>query len=101
MVEAIKRRLDGVGLLNASRDFVYKTFKHDKDIVLEAVKQSWKALQYASEDLKNDPDFVLEAVKQSWKALEYASEDLQKYHEITQKAIDPKPRCNKRIAIEK
>ena len=45
--------------------------------VLEAVKQDWRALEYASAALKDDREIVLEAVKQYGYALEYASAALQ------------------------
>ena len=37
--------------------------KKDKDVVLQAVKESAFALQYASEKLKKDRDVVLQAVQ--------------------------------------
>ena len=49
----------------------------DREIVLEAVKQSWEALEYASATLKDDREIVLEAVKQNGRALQYASAELR------------------------
>ena len=51
--------------------------KNERDFLLEALKQSGCALEYASDDLKADPVVVLEALKQNWLALEYASNDLK------------------------
>jgi hypothetical protein len=34
-------------------------------------------LAYASDELKRDKEVVLEAVKQNWRALDYLSEELQ------------------------
>ena len=53
--------------------------------MLEAVKQSGRALRYASEVLQNDPQIVLEAVKQSGWALQYASAELRQLYGTTAK----------------
>jgi len=45
------------------------TSRSSRSEVLEAVKQNWNALQYASAALKDDREIVLEAVKQDWHAL--------------------------------
>jgi len=50
--------------------------------LLEAVKQSGHALEYAGEALKNDRDIVLEAVKNDGSALAYASEALKNDRDI-------------------
>ena len=93
---------DGMILKNVSNEF-----KNDIYIVLQAIKQNIKALQYASDDLKNykkfilniirtnglvlefvidkfknDRDIVSEAVKQNGHALQYASDDLRNDIEI-------------------
>ena len=51
--------------------------KDDREIMLEAVKQSGNALQYASAALKDDREFMLEAVKQYGFVLCYASAGLR------------------------
>ena len=61
--------------------------KGDREIVLEAVAQNWQALQWASRGLKGDREVVLNAVSQSWKALKWASNDLKADQEIVQKAV--------------
>lgn len=43
---------------------------------LKTVKQSGWALLFTSEELRNDKDMVLKAVENDGKALEYASERL-------------------------
>jgi len=48
----------------------------DEDIVLEAVKNKGKSLQYASHKLKSDRNIVLEAIKKNGLALKYASIEL-------------------------
>ena len=59
-----------------------KKWKGDREIVMEAVKQSGNALQYASAELKGDREFMMEAVKQVGHALSYASAELKKDREI-------------------
>ena len=56
--------------------FASAVLKNDGEIVLEAVKQDGYALRYASAALKDDHQIVLEAVKQNWKALKFASTEL-------------------------
>ena len=54
---------------------------------MEAVKQDWRALEYASADLQGDKDIVVEAVKQYGLALEYASADLKGNKDIVMEAV--------------
>ena len=61
--------------------------RNDKDIVLEAVRESGYALQFASEELRNDKEVVLESVKQIGDALHYASKELQDDEEIVLEAV--------------
>eukprot|EP00971_Amphidinium_carterae_P181387 3598467-Amphidinium_carterae.1 len=48
----------------------------DRGIVLAAVQQNGKALEFAAESCKNDREIVLTAVEQNWEALEFASDAL-------------------------
>jgi hypothetical protein len=45
--------------------------------VLKAVKQNWRALEFANEVLRNDREVVLTAVKQDGCALQYSSDELR------------------------
>ena len=45
--------------------------------MMEAIKQSACALEYAGEEPKNNFDIVMEAVKQNWQALKYAGKELK------------------------
>ena len=58
-----------------------------KEVVLEAVKQDGRALEYASEELRGDKEVVMEAVKQYGRALEYASEELRGDKEVVMEAV--------------
>ena len=60
----------------------------DREVVLAAVQQDSKALQYAAEELKKDREFVLAAVQQNgyW-ALQYAAEELKKDREVVLAAV--------------
>ena len=49
----------------------------DRDIVLAAVRQNSRALQYATVELRADRDIVLAAVERNGRALEFASAELQ------------------------
>ena len=51
--------------------------KNNREIVMEAVKKSGYALQFASENLKGDRDIVTEAVRKNRNALRYASKELK------------------------
>ena len=64
----------------------------DREIVVEAVKQDGNALGYASAELKGDREIVMEAVKQDGGALRYASAELKGDREIVMEAVaqDPK-----------
>ena len=44
----------------------------DKEVVLAAVKQDGRSLEYASAKLRADKEVVLSAVKQDGRSLEYA-----------------------------
>ena len=59
----------------------------DYDQVLEAVKRSGCALQFASEELKANETIVLEAVKQNRWALGYASKELRANETIVMEAV--------------
>ena len=48
----------------------------DREIVLEVVKQSGNALQYAAVELRSDRAFALEAVSQNGRALQYTAWEL-------------------------
>ena len=53
------------------------SFQQDREIVLAAVKQNGRSLQFAPEELRRDSEIVLAAVKQNGGAFEYAPEQLQ------------------------
>ncbi len=59
----------------------------DRERVLAAVKQNWRALQSASTELKGDREIVLEAVKQNGYPLFYASAALKGDREIVLEAV--------------
>ena len=58
-----------------------------REIVMEAVKQNWRALEYASAELQGDREIVMEAVKQDESALQCASVELQGDREIVMEAV--------------
>jgi len=62
--------------------------KGDKEVVVAALKQDGRALQFASEELKGDREVVVAAVKQNGCALEYASEELKGDKEVVVAAVE-------------
>ena len=57
--------------------------KNDRDVVLVAVTQNGRALEWASAELKNDRDIVLVAVRQAgFGAYRHASQELKRDPEI-------------------
>lgn len=57
--------------------FASDTLRHDKDVVLAAVKKNGFALEVAAEKLQADRSVVLEAVRTHGLALQFASEGLR------------------------
>ena len=85
-----KKKETAIKHLQNGEDFEssnFDLFRDDKEIVLEAVKENGRALQYASKLLRNDKEVVLEAVKQDGRPLEYASNELKNDKEIVLKAV--------------
>ena len=69
-----------IKMLDYIKDFsspVTIVLEDDKDVVLEAVKNSGWALKYASKRLQDDKDVVFKAIKYNGRALKYASKRLQ------------------------
>ena len=57
-----------VSLASSIRDTVCGRFRGDKEIVLNAVSQSWWALQWVPAAIRGDRDVMLNAVAQNWQA---------------------------------
>ncbi len=55
--------------------------------IWEVVDENEISLEYASEELRNDREIVLEAIKNSGYAILYASEELQKDRNFIMKAV--------------
>lgn len=68
-----------------------KEYQNDEDVVLVAVNQNGRSLQYASEELKNNKHIVLVALKNNMDALFFVSPSLKQ--EIGQ--------CNPREYLER
>jgi DNA repair ATPase RecN len=69
-------------LKNPALLFYLDDFKNNKEVVMSAVKESYIALKYASQELKNDKEVVLEAIKNNPEAFKYASEELKNDKEL-------------------
>jgi hypothetical protein len=70
-----------------------KRLKEDKEVVLAAVREHWRALEFASDGnmifggLKGDKEVVPAAVKSNGKALQYASDGLKNDKEVVLAAV--------------
>jgi hypothetical protein len=65
----------------------YSAHRDDKDLVLDAVRQDWRAIEFASARLQGDREVVREALRQSWRTLEFVSEEIQGDREIMLEAV--------------
>jgi hypothetical protein len=68
-------------------EYAHANLQNDKEVVLAAVRQNGRALQYAHADLKKDKEVVLAAVRKNVDALQYAHADLQKDKEVVLAAV--------------
>lgn len=59
----------------------------DEEIILAAVRQRGKTLQFASDRLKDNKEVVLTALDNSSAAFKYASEDLKRDRDVAYKAL--------------
>ena len=63
----------------------------NKEFILQAVRESGKNLELASEELQDDKEVVMEALKQDGEALEFASTRLKGDKEVLQLATKTAP----------
>ena len=64
-------------------DSASKELQSDKQVILEAVKQNGRALQYAPKELQSDKEMVLEAtLKQNGRAFNMHPKELQSDKEV-------------------
>ncbi|CAE7229030.1 unnamed protein product [Symbiodinium natans] len=89
--EARQRLLEriGRGPLDACIALQYAPpeIQGDKEVVLAAAKETFRALQFASEALNNDKDFVLAVVKENALALAFASTALRGDKDVVLAAV--------------
>ena len=67
---------------------------------MAAVKQDYRALTYASDELKNDKEVLMAAVAQDGRALEYASPELKRDKEVVMAAVAQDSRALKYASDE-
>lgn len=82
-----QQAIERVGQKGSDLDLIEKKWKNDKDVVLIAVTNNGRALQYASETLRTDKEVVLAAVTNYAAALEYASNALKSDVEVVEAAV--------------
>ena len=68
-------------------EFASDNLKNDKEIVLTAVQSKGEALKFASDKLKNDKEIVLTAAQNYGSFLQYASEELKNDREFVLTAV--------------
>ena len=74
---------DGLYLENVS-----DRFKNDIYIVLQAIKENIKALQYASHYLKNYKKFILHAIRTNGLVLEFVNDEFKNDRDIVSAAVE-------------
>lgn len=62
-------------------------YRADKAVVLAAVKTSWEALEFASDELKADREIILQAISGSSDALEFAADEIKADQKIVLHAV--------------
>jgi len=68
-------------------EIVGETYSNDLDVVVAAVRNDAKSLQFASPELRGRLEIVQEAVKANGLALQFASSQLQNYPNLVYKAV--------------
>eukprot|EP00435_Cladocopium_sp_Y103_P065355 s278_g27.t1 len=68
-------------------DFASNILKADKEVVIEAVRRKGEMLKSVWEGFKSDKEVVIEAVRQNGRTLEYASNELKGDKEVVMEAI--------------
>tara|TARA_Y100000591_G_scaffold304432_1_gene301091 strand:+ start:832 stop:1713 length:882 start_codon:yes stop_codon:yes gene_type:complete len=63
------------------------TLQNDREVVLAAVRQDGKMLEWASDELRKDFDVVLAAVKQNGEALQFALGELRSNRSVVLAAV--------------
>lgn len=79
--------LQAVGQSGRQLQYASARLKNDKDVVLAAVQENGWALEFADSSLKNDKDVVLAAIKQNKRALEFADSNLKKDRDFVLAAV--------------
>jgi len=83
VLEAVRR--DGKN--GSALEYADDSLKADREVVLEAVRQSGRALDHAADVLKEDRELVMEAVRQDGKALRFAADPLKADRELVLEAV--------------
>ena len=62
--------------------------KNNKELSLLAIKENWKYLEYAIDELKDDENFILTEITQNSNILDYTSERLKNDRNFILKAME-------------
>lgn len=61
--------------------------RRDREVVLSAVRQDWRAVEYADEQFLADREVGGEAIRGSWEAIQFLSEELRADRALLEAAI--------------
>eukprot|EP00971_Amphidinium_carterae_P337570 6474444-Amphidinium_carterae.1 len=86
-MESKERVLEAVRQSWKALEHVGEVWRSDREVVLTAVQQNVHALRFAAEALKGDREIVLAAVQEDGIALQYATEALRGDHKIVLAAV--------------
>ena len=70
-----------------SLQYASETLKNNREIVITAVKKIGQALSFASDSLKDDKDIVMAALHNDGRSIQYASEKLRNDRDIVMTAV--------------
>jgi len=77
-----------------------QSFHSDREVVFEAVSQTGRALEFASEELQADKQIVLQAVRRTGCGLAFAAEDLRADRQCVLEAVSKDGDALQYAAIE-
>lgn len=63
----------------------------DAAVIMSALEQNWRCLEYANEELRNDLYFMHQAIQLQPKCLGYASESLRNHKDLVRTSLRVRP----------
>jgi hypothetical protein len=88
LMVVLSARSTAPNLSYVSEDYLGRSIRNDKDIVLAAISRNDQEFQFASRELKRDPDVILAAAKDSYNPLlSWLDTDLRDSKELMLKVL--------------